>query len=77
MKLDGYMMTKNKFTKIVEDLVKEKQLSYLEAIVYFCEENTIDVEDVRKYISDPIKGKIEVEAMNLNYLPKQNQLSFS
>ena len=71
------MMTKNKFTKIVEDLARKKQMSYIDAIVYFCEENTIDIEDVKKYISDPIKGKIEVEAMNLNYLPKQNQLFFS
>ena len=52
----------------------EKQFSYMYAVLYICEMNSIDLEDVKKFISPIIKGKIEAEAMALNFLPKQNTL---
>ena len=48
----------------------------MDAILHLCEENDIDPEDVRKFISPIIKDKLEAEAMSLNYLPKQNTLTF-
>lgn len=74
MSIQGMMMNRSKFSKIVEDLVRTKRLSYIDAILYFCEKNNVDEEDVKKYISGPIKNKIEVEAMNLNFLPRGNKL---
>ena len=67
-------LNKTKFTEIVEETVIEKQLSYMDAVLYICEMNSIDLEDVKKFISPIIKGKIEAEAMALNFLPKQNTL---
>ena len=61
-------------TEIIEETVLEKQLSYMDAVLYVCEMNSIDLEDVKKFISPIIKGKIEAEAMSLNFLPKQNTL---
>lgn len=69
-------MNRTKFTKIIEQKVKELNLSYIEAVVETCEMTSIDPQDVKKFISPLIKEKIEVEARNLNYLPKQNQLIF-
>lgn len=68
------MMTKSRFTKMVEDWVREKQQPYLDAVVAICENNNMDVEDCKKYVSPVIKNKIEAEAMSLNYLPRQNTL---
>ena len=34
----------------------------------------LDPEDVKKFVSPIIKNKVEAEAMNLNFLPKQNTL---
>ena len=67
-------LTRSKFTKIVEETVLDKALSYMDAVLYICEKNSIDPEDVKKFISPIIKGKIEAEAMSLNFLPKQNTL---
>ena len=67
-------LTRSKFTKIVEETVLDKALSYMDAVLYICEKNSIDPEDVKKVISPIIKGKIEAEAMSLNFLPKQNTL---
>lgn len=67
-------LTKAKFSKLVENTVLHEQLSYIDCIVHLCDKHTIDIEDVRKYLSPSIKAKIEAEAMNLNYLPKGNTL---
>ena len=72
--IEEQFLTRSKFTKIVEETVLDKALSYMDAVLYLCEKNSIDPEDVKKFISPIIKGKIEAEAMSLNFLPKQNTL---
>ena len=74
MKLDGMMMTKSRFTKMVEDWVRDKRMPYMDAVCAICEQHKMEIEDVKKYISPVIKNKIEAEAMSLNYLPRQNTL---
>jgi len=59
---------------MVENVVHEKRLSYIEAVINICNENNLEVEDVSKYITGIIKDKIEAEARNLNFLPRQNML---
>lgn len=73
MKLDGLMLTKQKFTKMIEQVVKEKGLAYLEAVVYICDKNNIEVEDVGKFISPAIKTKIQGEATKLNMMQEKNR----
>ena len=73
MKLDGLMLTKQKFTKMIEQVVKEKGLAYLEAVVYICDKNKIEVEDVGKFISPAIKTKIQGEATKLNMMQEKNR----
>ena len=46
----------------------------MDAVLHLCEENDIEPEDVKKFISPIIRDKIEAEAMNLNFLPKQNSI---
>ena len=61
---------------MIEKTVQSKGLSYLDTVVYLCEEHNIEIDDVRKFISPVIKNKIEVEAQNLNFIPKGNSLPF-
>ena len=72
--IENQFLTKNKFTKLVEETVAEKQTSYMDAILLLCKQNDIEPEDVKKFISPIIKGKVEAEAMSLNFLPKSNEL---
>jgi len=67
-------LTKTKFSKMVEEVVYIKRISYMDAVIHICEENEFEIEDMRKYISNVIKEKIEAEAMRLNFLPRQNTL---
>ena len=66
-------LSKKKFSRMIEDTVRQKIMSYMDAVVYLCEENTIEIEDVKKYPSTSIKEKLELEAMNLNFLPKSGE----
>ena len=66
---DVEFMTKAKFSKLIESTVRELQISHMDAIIHLCEKHNIEVEDCRKYVSAVVKKKLEVEAMNLNYLP--------
>jgi hypothetical protein len=72
--IENNFLTKNKFTKLIESTVSELSIPYMEAILHVCEKNDIEPEDVRKFISPIIKGKVEAEAMQLNFLPKLNTL---
>ena len=74
MKLEDQFLTKSKFTKLVEATVIELKIPYMEAIIHLCEKNDIEPDDVKKFISPIIKDKLEAEARNLNFLPKQNAL---
>lgn len=71
---ESNFMNKKKFTKMVEDCVRTKSMSYMDTVVYLCEQNNLEIEDVKKYIAISIKEKIELEAMKLNFLEKSGSL---
>ena len=70
-------LSKSKFSKMIEEAVVQKRLSYMDAILDICDKNDIEPEDVRKFVSPIIKDKLEAEAMSLNLLPKTNSLDDS
>ena len=74
MTIEETFLTKSKFTKLVEATVTELKIPYMEAVLYLCEKNDMEPEDMKKFISPIIRDKIEAEAMRLNFLPKQNTL---
>ena len=48
-------------------------MNYIDAIVFFCDKNNIDVESVPKLISKPLKEKIKYEAQELNFLKRTSR----
>lgn len=67
-------VTTKRFAIIVDELVRTKGLTHMEAILYYCEENMLEPESVTKYIDKCLKEKIQMDAEKLNYLPKTSQL---
>ena len=43
------------------------------SIVFFCDQNSIDVESVPKLISKPLKDKIKRDAQELNFMKKSSR----
>lgn len=64
----------SKFSQEIETIVKDNpEISYIDAIISFCEINNIELETVPKLISKPLKEKLKYEAMNLNFLKKTSK----
>ena len=68
------VLTRAKFSVIIETIVCDKNISYIDAIVHYCENHDLEVESAGKLINAIIKSKIEVEARSLNFLPKASKL---
>jgi len=60
------------FSLEIEELVWEKDITYMEAIVLHCEQTGFEIELAAKLISGALKSKIKLEAEELNFLPKSN-----
>ena len=64
-------MTSKEFSLKIENIVKEKKISYMDAVVWYCEQNEIDTGTVSNLISKSLKEKIKLEATNLRMLKYQ------
>ena len=63
-----------KFAQEIETLVKDNHnMNYIEAIIHFCDQNSIDLESVPKLISKPLKEKIKFDATELNFLKRTSR----
>lgn len=58
------------FSIYIEKRAQASQITLVESILAFCEENGSEPEDVKNLISKPLKDKLEVEYQNMNYLKK-------
>ena len=67
-------ITPKRFAIIIDDLVRTKHLTHMEAIIYYCEQNIMEPEQVTKWIDRSLKEKLQSDAEALNYLPKTSRL---
>ena len=61
MSLDN-ILTKKRFSKLVEERVEKRKMAYMDAVLEICEEREIDPSEIGKLVSPIIKDKIEAEA---------------
>jgi len=62
------IMNSKEFSLKIENIVKEKRISYMDAVLWYCEQNDIDPGTVSSLISKSLKEKIKVEAIDLRML---------
>ena len=71
---DSKFFCPTRFAEEIEKLVLvNADMNYIDAIVYFCEQNSLDVESVPKLISKPLKEKIKYDAQQLNFMKKTSR----
>ena len=61
-------MNSKEFSLKIENIVKEKKCSYMDAVLLYCDELEIDPSTVSSLISKSLKEKIKLEATNLRML---------
>jgi cell division ATPase FtsA len=64
----------NEFSLHIEQMVKDRKLNHMDAVLEYCKENYIEPDDVSSLINKSLRDKIEMNFRELNYLPKQAQL---
>lgn len=75
LKFSKIMSTDN-FYKEIDKLVKNHNLTYMDAIVYYCERNEVEIETAAAMIKGNfrIKSQIQQEGEQLNFLPRTAKL---
>lgn len=72
--LENKFFCPSRFAQEIENVVQlNSEMNYIDAIIYFCEKNNIDLESVPKLLSKPLKEKVKYEAMELNFLKKTSR----
>lgn len=70
--LEGKILTKKRFSQMVEKKVMKFELPYMDAILEVCEELEFPVEDVARVITPSLKEKITAEAQRLRMIKDSN-----
>jgi len=66
-------MTTARFSQEVEKVAFENEMNYIDAIVFYCEKNEIEIESVPKLISKPLKEKLKYDAQKLNFMKRTSR----
>ena len=66
--------TSKTFTLTIENIVKEKGITHMDAVLWYCEQEGLEPDELGTLISKGLKEKIEANARELNFLPRQAQL---
>ena len=68
--LEKKFLCSARFAQEIEGIVSKDKMSYIDAIICYCEKNAIELDSVPKLISKPLKEKLKWEAQELNFLKK-------
>ncbi len=71
--IESKFLTPSKFALEIEKIVAEENLNYIDAIIHYCDVNTLEVESVTKLISKPLKERLKWDAIRLNFMKKTSK----
>lgn len=63
------------FSLFIEDIVKEKRISHMDAVLSYCKDNFVEPDEIKSLINKTLKDKIEVDMQEANLLPKKASLN--
>tara|TARA_Y100001958_G_C21055406_1_gene420074 strand:- start:89 stop:313 length:225 start_codon:yes stop_codon:yes gene_type:complete len=72
--MEKYMQSSKTFSLEIEKIAKEKNITHMEAVLEHCRVQQIEPDSVARLITKSLKDKIEGNARDLNFLPRQAKL---
>ena len=72
--MEKQMQNSKTFSLEVERLAKEKNITHMEAVLEHCRIQEIEPDSVTRLITKSLKDKIEANARDLNFIPRQAKL---
>ena len=71
--IENKFLTPSKFALEIENIVISENMNYIDAIVHYCELNSLEVDSITKLISKPLKERLKNDAINLNFMKKTSR----
>jgi len=68
------VQSSNEFYIKIQELVEETKLSYMDAVLHYCDQNGMEPETAAQLVNSKLKAQIREEAEELNFLPKTAKL---
>ena len=62
------------FMENIENLVQQTKMTYIDAVMYYCEENKLEPETAGKMIGGKLKQNIQEEAEDLHLIERTSKL---
>jgi hypothetical protein len=67
-------MTSAKFSQEVEKIaLHNPDMNYIDSVIHYCELNEIELDNINKLISKPLKEKLRHNAQELNFMKKTSR----
>ena len=66
--------TSAEFYTMIVKLVQDTKLSYMDAVLHYCDQNNMEPETAAQLVNTKLKAQIREEAEVLNFLPKTAKL---
>ena len=66
--IESKFLTPQKFAIEIEKIVVEEELNYIDAILHYCDKNSLEIESITKLISKPLKERLKWDATRLNFM---------
>tara|TARA_B100000085_G_scaffold249719_1_gene245570 strand:- start:300 stop:515 length:216 start_codon:yes stop_codon:yes gene_type:complete len=64
-------MNSKEFSLKIESIVKDKRITYMDAVIDYCNNNDIDLGTINPMINKSLKEKIKSEAINLKMIKEK------
>ena len=71
--IESKFLTPSKFAMEIEGIVSKEGMNYIDAICYYCEVNSLEIDSVTKLVSKPLKEKLKYDAQELNFMKKTSR----
>ena len=62
------------FAITIEHIRRSKNMTYMDAIQYYCEQNNIELETIGKLVQGALKQRVREEAEELHFFPKTTKI---
>jgi len=62
------------FMENIEQLVQKTKMTYIDAIMFYCEENKLEPETAGKMVGGKLKQNVQDEAEDLHLIPRTSKL---
>jgi hypothetical protein len=71
--IEKKFITSEKFSQDIEQIVLNEKMNYIDAILFYCEENNVEIESITKLMNKPLKEKLKWDAVRLNFMKRTSK----